>query len=171
MGKNIANILTASRILGSILLLFFSVTSLEFYVIYIFCGFSDMIDGTIARKTNSTSKFGSNLDTVADIIFVATALIKFSPTIHIPLWLWIWIGMIAIIRIANIIWGYIFKKQFISLHTVMNKVTGFLLFLLPLTMPFVDLVCSLKVVCCFATFSAVQELFYVIKTARTSQTD
>ena len=29
-----------------------------------------MIDGTIARKTNGTSKFGSRLDTIADLIFL-----------------------------------------------------------------------------------------------------
>lgn len=166
MKKHIANILTACRFLGSILLLIFTVTSLEFYVIYIFCGLSDMIDGTIARKTNSTSEFGSKLDTVADITFVAASLIKFLPTIHIPLWLWIWCGIITIIKIANILWGYISEKQFISIHTVMNKVTGFLLFLLPLTISLVDLNYSLTVVCCFATFSAIQEGFYVIKNSK-----
>lgn len=161
MKKHIANILTVSRIIGSILSLFFTVFSLEFYIIYLLCGFSDMIDGTIARKTNSTSEFGSKLDTVADIIFVAISLIKFLPTIHISGWLWMWCGIIAIIKIFNIIYGYISEKQFISLHTIMNKVTGFLLFLLPLTMSFVDLNYSLIVVCCFATFSAIQEGVYI----------
>lgn len=69
MTKHIANILTSCRILGSILLLFFPTFSVEFYIIYIFCGFSDMTDGTIARKTNSVSRFGSRLDTVADLFF------------------------------------------------------------------------------------------------------
>ena len=76
MIKNVANILTGFRILGSILLFFFPVFSEAFYGIYLLCGFSDMIDGTIARKTNSTSEFGSKLDTVADLVFVAVSLIK-----------------------------------------------------------------------------------------------
>ena len=59
MGKHIANILTGSRIFGSILLLFFPALSAGFLITYILCGFSEMIDGTIARKTNSTSKLGS----------------------------------------------------------------------------------------------------------------
>lgn len=50
MAKHIANILTGCRILGSILLLFFPAFFVAFYIIYLFCGFSDMIDGTIARK-------------------------------------------------------------------------------------------------------------------------
>ncbi|MBQ3005819.1 MAG: CDP-alcohol phosphatidyltransferase family protein [Clostridia bacterium] len=157
-----ANILTGCRILGSVFLLFFPVFSLEFYIIYLLCGFSDMIDGTIARKTNSTSEIGSKIDTVADIVFVAVSLIKLLPKIHIPQWLWIWGGTIAIIKIGNTIWGYVSKKQFISLHTIMNKVTGLLLFLLPLTISFVELKYTAIVVCSVATFSAIQEGFYII---------
>lgn len=162
MAKHLANILTGCRILGSILLLVFPVFSVAFYITYLFCGLSDMIDGTIARKTNSTSKFGSQLDTIADLIFVAASLFKLLPAIHIPGWLWIWGGVIAIIKISNIIWGYVSKKQFISLHTIMNKVTGLLLFLLPLTVSFVELKYIAIAVCSIATLSAIQEGFYVI---------
>ena len=139
MAKHLANILTGCRILGSILLLVFPAFSVAFYITYLFCGLSDMIDGTIARKTNSTSKFGSQLDTSADLVFVVASSFKVLPAIHIPGWLWIWGGVIAVIKISNIIWGYVSKKQFISLHTIMNKVTGLLLFLLPLTIPFAEL--------------------------------
>ena len=162
MAKHLANILTGCRILGSISLLFFPAFSAAFYITYLFCGLSDMIDGTIARKTNSTSKFGSQLDTIADLIFVAASLFKLLPAIHIPGWLWIWGGVIAVIKISNIIWGYVSKKQFISLHTIMNKVTGLLLFLLPLTISFVELKYTAIVVCFVATFSAIQEGFYII---------
>ena len=162
MIKHIANILTGCRIFGSILLMFFPMFSVEFYIIYILCGFSDMIDGTIARKTNSTSKFGSQLDTIADLIFVAVALFRLLPVIHIPEWLWIWGGVIAVFKISNIIWGYVSKKQFIALHTIMNKVTGLILFLLPLTISFVELKYTAIVVCSIATLSAIQEGFYII---------
>ena len=162
MAKYIADILTGYRIFGSILMLFFPVFSLEFYVTYLLCGFSDMIDGTIARKTNSSSKFGSQLDTIADLVFVVVSMIKLLPVIHIPRWLWIWGGVIAVIKISNTIWGYVSKKQFISLHTIMNKVTGLLLFLLPLTISFVELKYTAIVVCSVATFSAIQEGFCII---------
>ena len=162
MAKHIANILTGYRILGSILLLFFPVFSVAFYIIYLFCGFSDMIDGTIARKTNSISKFGSQLDTISDLVFAVVSMIRLLPVIHLPQWLWIWCGMIAIIKVGNIIWGYVSKKQFISLHTIMNKATGLLLFLLPLTIFFVELKYTAIVICSIATISAIQEGFYVI---------
>jgi CDP-diacylglycerol--glycerol-3-phosphate 3-phosphatidyltransferase len=44
----------------------------------------------------------------------------------------------------------------------MNKVTGLLLFLLPLTISFVELKYAAIVVCSVATFSAIQEGVYVI---------
>ena len=162
MTKCIANILTGSRILGSVLLLFFSTFSLEFYIIYLFCGFSDMIDGTIARKTNSAGKLGSQLDTLADFVFLVVSLFKLLPEIQIPQWLWIWGGVIAVIKISNIIWGYVSKKQIMSLHTMMNKATGLLMFLLPLTISFVELKYIAIVVCSIATLAAIQEGFYVI---------
>ena len=161
MIKNVANILTGFRILGSILLFFFPVFSEAFYGIYLLCGFSDMIDGTIARKTNSTSEFGSKLDTVADLVFVAVSLIKILPTINIPIWLLIWGIIIAIIKIGNIIWGYISQKQFVALHTIINKITGFLLFLLPITLSFIETKYSFTVVFSIATFAAIQEWFYI----------
>ena len=131
MVKYLANAITSLRIIGSFVLLFFDVPSSTFYITYLFCGFSDMIDGTIARKTNAVSSFGSNLDTVADFIFMVVCLIKLLPMIYLPFWLWIWIAVIAIIKIGNIVWGFISSKKLISLHTFLNKATGFLLFFFP----------------------------------------
>ena len=105
MIKNVANILTGFRILSSILLLCFPVFSEAFYSIYLLCGFSDMIDGTIARKTNSASELGAKMDTVADLVFVAVSLIKLLSTIHIPGWLWIWGSAIAIQEGVYIVTG------------------------------------------------------------------
>ena len=90
MTKHIANILTGCRIFGSILLLFFPAFSLDFYITYLLCGLSDMIDGTIARKTNSTSELGAKMDTVADFVFITASLVKILQKINIPQWLWIW---------------------------------------------------------------------------------
>ena len=120
-----------------------------------------MIDGTIARRTNSAGTFGGKLDTVADLVFAVVSFLKVLPEIHIPLWLWIWCGVIALIKMGNIIWGFVAQKQFVSLHTVLNKITGFLLFLLPLTFSFADVKCSFIAVCSVATFAAIQEGAYI----------
>ena len=158
-----ANIVTSCRILFSILMLFSPAFSAWFYTLYLLCGFTDMVDGTIARKTNTDSKFGARLDSVADFIFVVAALIKLLPDMHIPQWLWIWVVVIAIIKIFNIISGIVCSKRLIVEHTIMNKITGFLLFLLPLTLSFIELKYSAIVVCSIATFSAVQEGYLIRK--------
>ena len=157
MTKHIANILTGSRIFGSVLLLFFPAFSLGFYIIYFFCGFSDMLDGTIARKTNTVSSFGSKLDTAADFVFIAVCAVKLLPKMNIPVWLWIWIAVIAIVKFTNIIWGFIRRKKLVDHHTFLNKTTGLLLFFLPLTLQFIVPTYSFAVVCTIATIAAIQE--------------
>ena len=98
-----------------------------------------MVDGTIARKTNTVSEFGARLDTAADLLFTAVALLKILPVIQIQAWLLIWIVTIAVIKLFNLTWGFLRRKKIPSLHTIANKITGLCLFLLPLTMPFVDI--------------------------------
>ena len=163
MKKYIANIISSCRILFSLCLLFYPVFSVGFYCTYILCGFTDTVDGTIARKTNSVSKFGARLDTTSDFIFFAVTFIKLLPIIHIPKWILVWIVVIAIIKICNVILGLIYTKKLISLHTVMNKITGLLLFILPLTLEFIEIKYCLIAVCVIATISAIQEGYLIIK--------
>ena len=80
MKKQIANMITGFRILCSIVLILLPVFSVQFYIVYLVCGLSDMADGAVARRTNSTSSFGSKLDTAADIIFVVAAVVCSAAT-------------------------------------------------------------------------------------------
>ena len=149
--------ITGIRIVCSIALLFFPALSPAFYALYIIAGVSDIIDGTVARKTGTVSEFGSKLDTAADFVLVLVCLIKLIPAIHVPGWLIIWIIVIAVIKAVNLISGYVMRKEIVVLHTIMNKVTGILLFILPLTLTFFDLQYSGALVSAVATFSALQE--------------
>ena len=160
MKKQIANIITVSRIWGSICLLFCSAFSVAFYIVYLFCGITDMVDGTIARKTNSVSETGARLDTVADIVFVAVCFAKILPLIQLPFWLWLWIVVIAVIKTANIVWGLVRRKKLVSVHTLLNKATGFLLFLFPLILGVIEPIYSAVILCSLAIASAISELHY-----------
>ena len=163
--KNIANSITIIRILCSIALLFFPAFSTGFFALYITAGVSDIVDGWVARRTHTASELGAKLDTIADIIFVIVCLVILLPVLNIPVWLWAWIGIIALIKVINIISGFIVQKQFVAVHSTMNKVTGLLLFIFPLTFSFIDLKYSAAVVCIFATFAAIQEGHF-IRTAK-----
>ena len=122
-----------------------------------------MIDGTVARRMGSASEFGARLDTVSDFVFMIVALIKFVPHLHIPVWLWIWIGVIAMMKLGNAAWGFVRTKKLILPHTVLNKVTGLLLFLLTMTIIFVDITYTLPIVCIVATVAAIHEWYYMEK--------
>lgn len=157
----LANLITGTRILCSAALLFCPAFSAPFYVLYLMAGLTDMVDGAVARKTGTVSTFGAKLDTAADFLLVAVCLIKLLPKLFVPLWLWLWIGGIALIKVVNCLSGFILQKMFAALHTVMNKATGALLFLLPLTLPVVELKYSTPLVCTVATFAAIQEGHFI----------
>ena len=161
-----ANVITCSRIPAGIALLFFPPFSVPFYVLYLAAGISDMIDGAVARATDTVSESGARLDTIADLVLVAVCLIKLLPVLHIPGWIWGWTGMIALIRITNYVSGYVVHKRFVALHTFMNKVTGVLLFLLPLTVSFLDMIYTAAAVCAVATFAAIQEGHFIRTASR-----
>ena len=163
MKKHIANIITGSRIVLSLPLLLIPLTSAWFYALYLLCGFTDMIDGTIARKTGAVSGFGARLDTASDFVFMFVCSIKILPVLHVPVWLWVWIIIVALVKILNIALVFICKKKLISIHSVLNKITGFALFLLPLTLTFIEPTYSVATTCALATVAVIQEVYFVAK--------
>ena len=157
-----ANTITGLRIFVSAALFFCPVFSSIFYALYLIAGISDMTDGIVARKTNSASEFGSRFDSIADYIFVAVCLIKLLPVMDIPIWLYVWTAVIFFVKIINIISGYAKQKRFVAVHTTMNKITGALLFALPLTVTIVPLKYTGIPICLMATFAAFQEGYFII---------
>ena len=156
-----ANTISCIRIILSAAFLFFPVFTPAFYVLYILGGFTDILDGVIARKTGTVSKFGEKLDTAADFVFVVICLIKFVPAVQIPLWLYVWSAIIALIKLVNIVSGCIMQKRIVTVHSFMNKFTGVVLFVLPLTFWIIDLKYSGIAVCTIATFAALQEGHFI----------
>ena len=163
MRKYIANIITGSRALFSLPLLFIPLSSAWFYILYLFCGLTDMIDGAIARKIGSVSEFGARLDTAADFIFMFVCSIKILPLIHISIWLWVLIILVALIKVLNIAVVFIRKKKLISIHSVFNKTTGFALYLLPLLQTFFEADYSVATICVLATIAGLQEVYFIVK--------
>lgn len=128
-----------------------------------------MIDGTVARKTGTVSELGSNLDTIADFVLMMTCLIKLIPMLHIETWMYLWIALIAIIKVINIVSGFVRHKKMISVHSVLNKITGALLFALPLTLSFIELRYTAAAICTIATIASIHEGYYINKGAFADQ--
>ena len=153
------NVISVLRIAGSISLLFCDVRGWPFWSLYVLGGLSDIIDGWLARKLHAESKSGAILDSVSDIVFVACCAISLLSVLEIPMWLWIWAGVIVIIKIVNQISSLVVCKRFCFPHTLANKLTGFLLFLMVPTM-FWSMI-PISIVAAIATFAAVQEGHYI----------
>ena len=159
---NAANIITIVRILCSLALLFCVPLSLPFYALYTAAGLSDIFDGWIARKTNTATKFGAKLDTLADIVFAAVVLIKLLPILALPVWIIVWVGVIALIKLVNIVIGFVRNHTLTAVHSVINKVAGVLVFILPFTIPIINIQYTAGLVFVVATVAAIMESRTVI---------
>ncbi len=56
-------------------------------VLFVVAGFSDGIDGYLAKRFNWHTRFGALIDPVADKLLVAGTFITLAHTQHIPIWL------------------------------------------------------------------------------------
>jgi len=162
---NAANAITSSRIAFALLILFTPAFSVPFYVFYLLGAATDMADGIIARKLNQESSFGAKLDTIADFIFITAVFIKIVMNVTVPAWLWIWTAIIASIKLINLISGFVVCRRFVAVHSIMNKITGGILFCLPifigLKLPHQMMSGICIITCVIATFAAVQEGHYI----------
>lgn len=161
---NIANVVTASRIIFAILVLLSDAFSRQFYILYIIGAFTDMIDGTIARKMNTKSVFGSMLDTIADFAFVIAVGVTVLSSLYVPVWLWLWIILVAFIKIINLISSLYLFRKIVPMHTLMNKISGMILFFLPFGIgkgAWQASTVAVVITGCVVTFAAIQEGYYI----------
>jgi len=155
--KHPANIITSFRIAASLAIPFVHVFGIPFWILYGFSGATDIADGYVARKTRSESRGGAMLDSIADLVFVVVCLVKILPEMRIERWIWLWLAVIVVLKLANIAYGLVFKHRLIMPHTFANKLTGGLLFLLPMAIQWIPVTVPAIIVCSVATFAAVQE--------------
>ena len=161
--KYTATSITIIRIIGAVLLLAIEPLSALFYAIYFICGISDILDGFVARKTNTVSKAGATLDSVADFIFVTVMVIIFIPLISWERWLLFWVVVIVILRFVSLVIGFVKYHAVALLHTHANKATGLALFLFPIFYLVADMTIVAVAMCSIASLSAIEELAINLK--------
>lgn len=159
--KQIPNILTTLRIVCSLGIIFCEPLSLEFIILYIISGITDMLDGFAARKLNAVSFFGERYDSVADVLFIGICLFKILPVLNLKIWNIVWIVLIAAIKGSNVIFSYLYHRKKRFLHSTANKITGFMLFLSPLLIVWFPMEYVILCLCLISTFAAVQEGHYI----------
>lgn len=153
----LANVLTICRIILSLALIVPPALSPAFLALFAATGATDMLDGFIARRTNTESKFGAKLDSIADYVLAVVCLAKILPAVTVPIWLWIWLALIILVKAANMTSGYAMEKRLVLPHTIANKIAGVAVFLVPFALPFLDIAIVAIPACAIATFAAIQE--------------
>ena len=85
----IPNALSAARLLGVPVFLWLVLREHDGWALglLIVSGFSDWLDGKLARMMNSTSKLGTLLDPAADRLYILATLVGLTIRDVIPLWL------------------------------------------------------------------------------------
>lgn len=162
-----ANILTAVRIVCGLLIAVSPAFSGWYYAFYLLGGFTDAIDGTVARMQGKATSFGAKFDTVADVVFVLAVVIKIICNLTVPAWLILWIICIALLKTAAVSVGFAKHHRLITVHSKLNKLTGVIVFLPPLVVG-ANFAWQVKAsvliaACIFATAAAVQEFVYIRK--------
>lgn len=152
--------ITLVRIAGTVVLAFLRPFTSAFYALYFLCGISDVLDGWIARSRGICSAFGARLDSIADLLFYSMMILKVFPVLLklLPMWVWCVLGAVLLLRLAAYGVAAVKYRRFASVHTYMNKLTGFLVFLLPcmLRQQFAVVYCA--VVCAVAGLASLEEL-------------
>ena len=160
--KNPANCITSLRIAGTIGMLFTTPFSKIFYVLYTFSGITDVLDGAVARATGMTSNLGAKLDSIADLLFYTVMMIKILPYLwtHLPVGIWFFIAAIVIVRVVTYSIAAKKYKQFASMHTYANKLTGLAVFSIPYYIVFEPAALGGSIaVCIIAAWAAIEEMF------------
>jgi CDP-diacylglycerol--glycerol-3-phosphate 3-phosphatidyltransferase len=67
------------------------------------------------------------------------------------------IGLVALVKIVNAISSYLVRQRIEFLHTIANKLTGFLLFIGMMTIGQSYFIPVAWVIACIALFAAIQE--------------
>ena len=101
--------------------------------------------------------------------FTAVALIKILPILKLPVWVIAWVGVIALIKLVNLVIGFVRRHTLTAVHSVINKVTGALVFILPFTLPIINIRYTAPLVCIVATVAAITESRTILKTNRTGE--
>lgn len=91
---NIPNILTSIRffLIPIFYIVYFSSLDNRFIIsiiIFLLSGITDVLDGHIARKYHTVTKWGTLLDPLADKLMLLTVLFSLSRTGVIPIWIFI----------------------------------------------------------------------------------
>ncbi|ABR47600.1 CDP-diacylglycerol--glycerol-3-phosphate 3-phosphatidyltransferase [Alkaliphilus metalliredigens QYMF] len=138
---NFPNILTTLRfgLVPLFIVTFFSDSPnnvLHSAYIFIFAGFTDVLDGYIARKYNAITKWGQAMDPLADKAMQLTVLLCFTIRGIIPMWAITIIGIKELLMIGGAAFLYIQKDKIVVPSNSYGKLATILFYVAILAIVF-----------------------------------
>jgi len=161
---NIPNIISFSRIILSVVLLFLMNSVPQFLILFFIAGLTDVADGYIARKYNMATALGARIDSIADIFFHIVLLFVIFLKYR-----WVFTENVALffavlaIKLLSMIVSKMKFGKIVFLHTIANKVTGFLVFVAVPTVMLTEKSSFLPALLCIALLAALEELLILLK--------
>jgi len=161
--KYLPNIITSTRFVFALLLVFTVPLSVMFWVFYSLAAVTDLIDGQIARKLKVSTNFGSSLDTSADIFFLICIMVCVFPILEITTQSYILIGSVFLFKIISLSYAYSKFKTIVSYHTYLTKFLALFIFTFPFWILFLDVNLIVLVLAIFQNIAYVEELLITRK--------
>lgn len=121
----IPNALTLFRLIliGPFLLSFYNQDYVGAFYIFVIAGFSDGLDGWMARYFNWQSPLGSFIDPLADKLLVASSFISLALLNQLPWWLVVIVFMRDLTISAGVVaWYYLIQRKLDFEPTYLSKI-------------------------------------------------
>lgn len=163
MKKQLANWITILRMF-LILAAFLYINKPEVCMpLYIIAVISDGVDGFIARKFKTTSILGARLDTIADLFLVLFCITYLYNYYFISTNIIFICILIFILKISAVLIYWLRFEELVIVHTYLNKLTGVLLYFLPM---FINNTLYMYFLLGIAIVCGIEEIIIAIKCKR-----
>ena len=121
----IPNALTLFRLIliGPFLLFFYQQNYIDAFYLFLLAGFTDALDGWMARYFNWQSPLGSFIDPLADKLLVASSFISLALINQLPWWLVVLVFMRDLtISTGVVAWYYLVQRKLDFEPTYLSKI-------------------------------------------------
>jgi CDP-alcohol phosphatidyltransferase len=164
--KHVPNLLSALRILLSPVLIATADRPPLLAALMLLAGATDAVDGIIARRFDCQTRLGARLDSVADwTFFLALGWVfctRYESVVRSCL---TELVVVLALRLAAIVVGWLRFRRLLSVHTLGNKISAVIAFVLLVRIVWCGPVSAtaLRIALLFAALTALEELLIIVR--------
>jgi CDP-diacylglycerol--glycerol-3-phosphate 3-phosphatidyltransferase len=167
---SLPDVITISRIALAPTLVLLAPFGAPWFVAFLWCGVSDVLDGALARRRGHGSRMGARLDSLSDAVVALALSLVLVPLLEWHAWMIAWVLAIAAVRLISVIVCRLRFGTVSLLHTYANKACGVVLFVSIALIPWLGQDAPVVASCVAATLSSLEELV-LMATMRTLDLD